>query len=110
MHTDTSVTRTPTGRDEALVAVFVTKDLTELDIVQGLLESAGIKTALQGQEQLRTLGGQHGMTSFMQLFSKRELGAKILVNPADLAAASSLLADQESAEPFDYDPEQDANP
>ncbi len=92
-----------------LVSVFTTKDVTELDVVQSLLQSAGFVTATHGREQLHTLGGRHGLAPIMQLFGRRLYGAKLLVRAADAESAREFLLAQEDAEPFDYDPADDTN-
>ena len=74
-----------------LLSILITEDLTELEVVRGLLESAGIATITSGLEQAQLLG-THLLSG---VFGKRLMGARLLVHQDDMETAKSLIATAE---------------
>ena len=83
-----------------LVPIFKTTDVTLLPIVRSLLDSAGVRYSIQGEEALGLLPvgamGSH--------VSRASLGATIYVTELDAVSVKHLLAEIESDFP-DPDPE-----
>jgi len=97
---------TPTGPvrpvptpDVKLIPVFKTTDVTLLPIVRSLLDSAGVRYSIQGEEALGLLPvGAMGSN-----VSRASLGATIYVTELDASSVKHLLSEIESDFPDPVD-------